>query len=101
VGDVVMRWWRRERALTCPELVELVTEYTEGAMSPTERARFEAHVDACEGCAEYVSQMAATTRLLSMLRSDSAAEQDRDTGLTPKGERLLLDAFRTWHANRP
>ncbi len=29
--------------LTCRELVELVTEYLEDALSPSERARFEAH----------------------------------------------------------
>ncbi len=29
--------------LTCQELVELVTEYLEGTLSPADRARFEAH----------------------------------------------------------
>ena len=40
--------------LTCRELVELVTDYHEGALSAGERERFEAHMAACEGCSVYV-----------------------------------------------
>jgi anti-sigma factor RsiW len=36
--------------LRCRELVELVTDYLEGALAPAERARFEAHVADCPGC---------------------------------------------------
>ena len=43
--------------LTCRELVELITDYLEGAMPPDERARFEAHVAECDGCEAYVRQM--------------------------------------------
>ena len=32
------------RELTCQELVELVTDYLEGALPAAERARFEAHL---------------------------------------------------------
>lgn len=32
--------------LTCQELVQLVTDYFEGALEPADRARFEAHVAA-------------------------------------------------------
>jgi anti-sigma factor RsiW len=30
--------------LSCQELVELVTDYLDGALAPVQRARFEAHV---------------------------------------------------------
>jgi anti-sigma factor RsiW len=46
----------------CAGLVELVTEYLDGALQPEVRARFEAHIAACEGCEIYVAQMLATIR---------------------------------------
>ena len=33
--------------LTCQELVELVTDYLEDALSPAERVRFEEHLIVC------------------------------------------------------
>jgi len=50
--------------LTCRELVELVTDYLEDALPPAERARFEAHVAECGGCAGYVAQMRTTVHLV-------------------------------------
>jgi anti-sigma factor RsiW len=47
----------------CQDLVELVTEYLEGALSPGERARFDAHVAECPGCDAYVEQIRATIAL--------------------------------------
>jgi len=49
--------------LACRELVELVTDYLENALSATERERFEAHLADCEGCDAYVEQVRATIRL--------------------------------------
>ncbi len=46
--------------LSCRELVELVTDYVENALSVEDRARFEEHLEICEGCRNYVEQMAAT-----------------------------------------
>ena len=40
----------RRRPLTCQQVVELVTEYLDGVMEPRRRARFEAHLAACDGC---------------------------------------------------
>ncbi len=74
-------------ALTCQELVELVTDYLEGALAPRERVRFEAHLAACGGCRAYVEQMRITIRALGRL-----SEQDMDTRLREP----LLQAFRDW-----
>jgi anti-sigma factor RsiW len=73
--------------LSCQELVELVTDYFEGALPPRERARFEAHLDECTGCARYVEQMRATVAVTAA----TAGLEDRPevTG--------LLEAFRGWH----
>lgn len=40
--------------LTCQELVELVTEYLEGALPPGKRVRFEQHLAVCLGCTTYL-----------------------------------------------
>ncbi len=58
-----------DRELTCRELVELVTEYLEGALPPDERLRFEAHVAACEGCERYVEQIRTTVTLTREVRA--------------------------------
>lgn len=73
--------------LSCQELVELVTEYLEGALPEEERARFEEHVASCQGCNAYVDQMRTTVVLVGSLSADS---------LSPEAEAALLHAFRDW-----
>ena len=46
--------------LDCIELVELVTDYLDGAMSPEEQTRFEHHLAGCVGCTAYFEQMETT-----------------------------------------
>jgi hypothetical protein len=74
-------------ALTCRELVELVTDYFEDALTPAERARFEDHVSGCGGCAAYLEQMRQTIALVGRL-----TEED----VPPEAEGELLLAFRDW-----
>lgn len=76
--------------MTCKELVELVTEYLEGAMTPVERARFEEHLDMCEGCREHLDQVETTIRVL-----DVVPESEPAAGDVPGLDRLL-DAFRDY-----
>ena len=57
--------------LTCKEVVEIVTDYLEGALSPEDRERFDAHFAVCDGCTPYVEQMRETIRLTGMLTEDS------------------------------
>ena len=73
--------------LSCQELVELVTDYLEGALPPEEAARFEAHIGRCTGCAAYLEQFRQTIALAGRLTPES---------LPPEAERVLLDAFRGW-----
>jgi anti-sigma factor RsiW len=58
-----------DRGLTCRELVELVTDYLEGALPAGERERFEAHMAACEGCDAYVEQVRRTIELTRRTRA--------------------------------
>jgi anti-sigma factor RsiW len=75
--------------LGCHELVELVTEYLDGAMSPPERARLEAHLAACRGCQAYLDQMRVTIRTVGHLTEQSVA---------PAAQQDLLRVFRAWKA---
>jgi len=75
--------------LTCQELVELVTDYLEDALSPAERARFNSHIRDCDPCVAYLQQMRTTLDILGRL---SPERIDRDA------ERTLLQVLRTWKA---
>ena len=86
-----MRLWRRKAELTCQEMVELVTDYLEGALSPRDHARFERHIDGCENCTTYLEQMRITIRVLGRLPRETMPEPARDA---------LLGAFRDWKAER-
>jgi predicted anti-sigma-YlaC factor YlaD len=53
-----------QEAMSCQQLVELVTDYFEDALTPEERVRFDAHLQVCPGCMTYLEQMRTTTRLV-------------------------------------
>ncbi len=73
--------------LSCRELVELVTDYLENALSPAERARFEEHLITCPGCQTYLEQMRQTIDVLGRVTEES---------LEPAARDQLLDLFRNW-----
>jgi len=77
-----------EQELTCQELVELVTEYLEGTLSPEDRVRFEAHLATCPGCRIYLEQMRQTIELLGRITEEMIPERAKEE---------LLRAFRTWN----
>jgi len=82
---------RLRRELTCRELVELVTDYLEGALSPRDHARFERHIAGCDGCTTYLEQMRITIRALGRLPHETMPAPARDA---------LLSAFRDWNEER-
>jgi anti-sigma factor RsiW len=73
--------------LSCQELVELITDYLEGALPAELHQRFEAHIAHCSGCQTYLEQMHGTIRVTGTLTTEA---------LSPEAERVLLDAFRGW-----
>jgi anti-sigma factor RsiW len=73
--------------MPCRELVELVTDYLEDRLSPLDRARFEAHLTACEACRTYLDQFRQIVRTLGRLPEES---------LSPEAKSALLAAFRGW-----
>lgn len=78
-------------ALSCRELVELVTEYLEGKQRWRDRRRFDRHIKDCNGCRTYLDQMRRTIRATGMLREEDIPEGVRTA---------LLDAFRGWRRPR-
>ncbi|MFO0612503.1 MAG: zf-HC2 domain-containing protein [Polyangiaceae bacterium] len=77
--------------LRCQELVELVTEYVEGALPMEERTRFEQHLTYCDGCRAYLDQLTAQRRMLAGGAPPEMSEEVRET---------LLGAFRLWKKGR-
>ena len=77
--------------MPCQELVEVITDYLEGTLSPEERLRFEEHLAGCDGCRAYLEQMRVTIRLTGALKTDSIPEGVREQ---------LLTAFRDWKRGR-
>lgn len=49
------------------QVVELVTDYLEGALPRSQRRRFESHLRGCEHCTEYLEQMRITIRMTGRL----------------------------------
>jgi predicted anti-sigma-YlaC factor YlaD len=77
--------------LVCREVVELVSDYLEGAMTLEERARFEEHLAMCDGCSAYLEQMRLTLRVAGELRAEA---------VDPHVCAHLVDAFRGWAQER-
>ena len=83
-----MRLWRRRHShdpLVCREFVELVTDYLEGGLPARDRARFEAHLAECDGCAGYLQDMRRMVDSMSEIPEAPVDPATRDA---------LLRAFR-------
>jgi len=76
-----------ETEMTCKELVELVTDYLEDALSANDRSRFEAHLAQCPWCVEYVAQIERTISAVGA----TWRELESDAGMVD-----LLELFRDW-----
>jgi anti-sigma factor RsiW len=83
-----MMFWRRE-PFVCQEMVELITDYLEGALTRSQTRRFEAHIAGCEHCSEYLEQMRVTIRLTGKLR---------DEDLSPEMREEFSSLYRSWRA---
>ena len=61
----------QSKEVACQELVELITDYLEDALSPGDRRRFEEHLVLCPDCRNYLAQMRVTIRLTGALKGDA------------------------------
>ncbi len=77
--------------ITCQEVVELVTDYLEGALSTEEADLFEQHINFCEGCDWYVGQLRTTVATVGRITEEENPDETRQK---------LMTAFRDWKARR-
>jgi anti-sigma factor RsiW len=75
--------------MPCSALVELITDYLEGALPPDASARFEGHLEVCPPCVVVIDQWRTVMTLAGELR-----EEDIDA-LDPSVRRELSRAFST------
>lgn len=73
--------------MPCQELVEVITDYLENALAERDRRRFEAHLDECEACRDYLEQFRQTIALAGRVEAER---------VPPRMREKLLAAFRDW-----
>lgn len=78
--------------LSCREITELTTAYTERVLPFGERARFMLHVSICKGCRQYVRQISLIVNAVG--RAPRPAPK-------PETRQALLRAFRNWKGDPP
>jgi anti-sigma factor RsiW len=77
------------QALTCHEVIELLSNYIEGALSADEHHRVDEHLALCDGCATYLEQMREAIRLSGMVSEEQVPDDEKTA---------LLAAFRDWRS---
>ena len=78
--------------LDCRAVVELAADYRSGDLDGAGRARFETHLERCDGCAAYLDQLETTIRLAGRLAP----------GVIPDATMgSLVAAFRSWPRGTP
>ena len=87
----VFRTMFRSRELACQEVVELITDYLEDALSKRDRRRLEQHLAGCPDCTAYLAQMRETLRLAGRVTPED---------LTPEMAEEFSEIFRRWSSER-
>jgi len=77
----------RPTDIACQEVVELLTDFLEGALDRKTRTRLEQHLVLCPGCTEYLRQLRLTIGATRRLSEAELPEHVRTA---------LLDVFRHW-----
>ena len=78
-----------DQALTCHEIIELLSTYIEGGLTADDRSRVDEHLALCDGCTTYLEQMRETIRLCGMVTEEQVPEDEKTA---------LLAAFRDWRS---
>jgi anti-sigma factor RsiW len=79
----------RRKDIVCQQVVELVTDYLEGALSGRDRRRFEKHLRACPNCTTYLEQIKMTIKLTGRVLPDD---------LSPEATAELTELYRRWRS---
>ncbi len=73
---------------SCQEMIEVVTNYLDGALPPDEQQRFERHVSYCAGCNTYLDQIRETIRQTGMVPHEES--------FPPALREEIVAQFRHW-----
>lgn len=74
--------------LRCDRVVEMVTDFLDGALDPADERDLLEHLNGCDGCFAYVEQYRQAIRTLGELPVGDP------TTLTPEARAALLEVFR-------
>ena len=77
-----------DTGIRCDRLVELVTDYLEGALDGPATAAVDAHLAGCPGCDAYVDQMRQTAHQLGHVSLDGLSDATRARVLEAFGDVL-------------
>jgi anti-sigma factor RsiW len=72
---------------TCREVVDLAAGYLDGAVGRRARARLDAHLRGCDGCAAHVEQLRTAIRVAGRLAPGAIPDATMSR---------LVAAFRSW-----
>jgi Putative zinc-finger len=78
--------------MPCRELVEVITDYLEDALTERDRLRMEEHLAESDACRDYVEQFRQTIALAGRVEPEQLPDGMRSE---------LLSAFRDWRADPP
>ena len=73
--------------LVCRQVVELISDYLDDALTADVRAAVEVHLAGCDGCTMVLEEFRRTISMTGMLTEDDVTPAQRD---------ILLAAFRGW-----
>jgi len=64
--------------MTCQDVIDFLMDYEDGALTPTERERFNAHLSVCPPCTRYLDSYRKTIAL------GKGAMRDKEPGDIPQ-----------------
>jgi len=70
------------RDVSCQQLVELLTDYLEGTLTPDEVAAVDRHLALCDGCQVYLDQLRLTIDAMGTVPVQSLSDDAVDDLLT-------------------
>ena len=77
--------------IPCQQVVELISDYLEGALPLGDRRRLEHHLAGCPHCTAYLAQMRETLRLTGRLVPED---------LSPEMQGEFSDVYRRWRSEQ-
>lgn len=83
-----------QEEIRCVEMVEVVTEWMEGALDDDTRAAVEEHLAICPDCTAYLDQLRATAAVAASLAGD-------DAGAEPPPDDVRARLVAAFVASRP